>query len=70
MRTDDVARPESARFRFSNGEFSVELKERRYVAYGDYSSDAYAVVHGPTQEDVDVISALLDAGIAPVASEG
>lgn len=46
--------------------FQATISRVRYTAYGTYESlDVYAVEHGPTQRDVDVISALLDAGWEP-----
>ena len=47
-------------------EFAARVGGRRYVAYGTYASiDEYAVNHGPTQGDVDMISRLLDEGYDP-----
>lgn len=47
-------------------EFRARIGSRRYTAYGRWSGpDDYAVEHGPTQEDVDVICALLDEGYEP-----
>ena len=47
-------------------EFAARVGGRRYVAYGTYASiDEYAVSHGPTQGDVDMISRLLDEGHDP-----
>lgn len=49
-------------------EFSAIFNGRRYTAYGAYESlNVYSVDHGPTQADVDVISALLDEGFEPDA---
>lgn len=49
-----------------NAEFAARYDGRRYVAYGRFDSiDEYAVDHGPTQADVDAISALLDDAYEP-----
>jgi hypothetical protein len=49
-------------------EFQVRIGRKRFVAYGSYVSiDEYAVEHGPTQNDVDVVSALLDDTWEPSA---
>ncbi len=49
-------------------EFQVRIGRKRFVAYGSYVSiDEYAVTHGPTQNDVDVVSALLDGDWEPSA---
>lgn len=48
--------------------FRATINRVRYTAYGTYESpDVYAVEHGPTQRDVDVISALLDDGWEPMS---
>ena len=48
--------------------FTAHYGARKYSAYGRYTSlDEYAVIHGPTQDDVAVISALLDQGFEPTA---
>lgn len=48
--------------------FSATYDGQLYHAYGSYESlDVYAVDHGPTQRDVNIISALLDDGFEPAA---
>ncbi len=49
-------------------EFQARIRNDRYTAYGTYDSiEEYAVVRGPTQNDVDIISVLLDEAWEPAA---
>lgn len=50
-------------------EFTAEIGDKKYTAYGTYDSiDVYAVEDGLTQDDVDVVSALLDDAWEPTCN--
>jgi hypothetical protein len=69
MPTDDISEITAfgyTRIDAQEVEFTASSSDRRYVAYGQYvSADEYCVDHGPSQDDVDMIAALLDSGRQP-----